>query len=137
MIRLALGGQLQVETQLLDEHLSWNMRIGELISKTSEKLGILRRMRDNLTVYSANAMYNYIFYLSNNGVLLHGVELLQSLQQFIVREINTIHAARIITKERRSDDAMVKLKWPLLEDTKHIHKFVWKGMTGFASFYYI
>ena len=57
MIRLAFGGEFQVETQLLDEHLFWNMRIGELISKTSEKLGMLRRMRGNLTVYSANAMY--------------------------------------------------------------------------------
>ncbi len=40
-----------------DEHLSWNMHIGELVSKTSEKLGMLRRMRGSLTVYSANAVY--------------------------------------------------------------------------------
>ena len=92
MIRLALGGQLQVETQLLDEHLSWNMRIGELISKTNEKLGMLRRMRGNLTVYSANAVY-ISFICLNNGVLLHGVELLQSLQQFIVK-LNTIACSK-------------------------------------------
>jgi hypothetical protein len=44
-----------------DEHLSWNTRIGELVSKSSKRLGMLRRMGDNLTVCTANAVYIYIY----------------------------------------------------------------------------
>ena len=115
-----------------DEHLSWNMHIGELVSKTSKKLGMLRRMRGSLTVYSANAVYiSFIRPIMEccdtvwNCCGVCNSTLLEKLQR---------RAARIITKERRSDDAMKAIKWPMLEDRRwnHTHELVKKCVAGYC-----
>ena len=58
------------------------------------------------------------------------------LQQCIV-EKSPRHAARIITKER-SDNVMVKLKWPLLEERRcnHIRELVKKCVAGYCPQYF-
>ncbi len=119
-----------------DEHLSWNMHIGELVSKTSKKLGMLRRMRGSLTVYSANAVYisfsrpimEYCDTVWNCCGVCNST-LLEKLQR---------RAARIITKERRSDDAMKAIKWPMLEDRRwnHTHELVKKCVAGYCPQYF-
>ena len=112
------------------------MHIGELVSKVSERLGMLRHMRGNLTVYSANAVY--IFFIRPlmeycdtvwNCCGVCNSALLEKLQR---------RAARIITKERRSADAMVNLNWPLLEDMRwnHIHELVKKFVAGYCLQYF-
>ena len=100
------------------------MHIGELVLKVGKRLGMLRRMRGNLKLYFANGVYMSFIrpkmeYCDTvwNCCGVGNSALLEKLQRC---------AARIITNERRSDDAMVKLKWSLLEDRRwnQVHELV-------------
>ena len=119
-----------------DENLSWNAHVSELVSKASRRLGMLRRIRGNLTVYCANAVYisftrpimEYCDTVWNCCGVCNST-LLEKLQR---------RTARIITKESRSGEAMVMLKWPLLEDRrwKYICELVKKCVTGDCPQYF-
>ena len=42
---------------VFDEHLSWGSHVKKLISKAGKRVGMLGRLRDNLTTHSTNAVY--------------------------------------------------------------------------------
>ena len=42
---------------VFDERLSWGSHVKKVISKAGKRVGMLRRLRDNLTTHSANVVY--------------------------------------------------------------------------------
>ena len=88
------------------------MHISELVFKASKRLGMLRHMRGNLTVYTANAVY--VSFIHPIMEYCDTIWNCCRLSYSTLSEKIQWHAAKIITKER-SDDTMEMLKWPLLE----------------------
>ena len=97
---------------VFDEHVNWNAHVKYVLGKAGKRIGMLGRIRKNLTVHCAitiyvsfirpvldycDSVYNYCGELNTNS--------LEKLQR---------RAARIVCKSKDSDCAMDFLKWGTL-----------------------
>ena len=106
---------------VFDERLSFNGHVKKLISKAGKRVGMVGRLRDNLTLHSANVVYTTLIrpildYCDTVwGCCGEGnAQALQALQN---------RAARIIARTDRSSPATDILKWPSLADRRRNNVF--------------
>ena len=112
------------------ERLSFNSHVKKLISKAGKRLGMVWRLRDDLTLHSANVVYTTLI----RPILDHcdtvrgccgegNAPALQALKN---------RAARIIARTDRSSPAMDILKWPSLADRRcnNVFKLVKNVLEG-------
>ena len=101
---------------VFDDRLSWNEHIKHLISKAGKRVGMLGRLRGDLTRESANIVYCSLirpileYCVSVWGCC--GVGHKQDLEALQNR------AARIVARTVRSNPAMDVLKWPTLVERR-------------------
>ena len=121
---------------VFDERLSFNGHVKKLISKAGKRVGMVGRLRDNLTLHSANIVYTTLIrpildYCDTVwGCCGEGnAQALQALQN---------RAARIIARTDRSSPATDILKWPSLADRRrnNVFKLVKKCIRGRCSQYF-
>ena len=117
---------------VLERRLSWNEHVSHLISKAAKKVGVLGRIRQNITTNTANTVYKslispFLEYCDTVWTCCGKVNAssLEKLQR---------RAARIIVKSSNSEQAMSSLAFETLADRrdKHILKFVKKCIEGKA-----
>ena len=103
------------------ERLSWGSNVKKIISKAGKRVGMLGRLRDNLTTHSANVVY-----LSLIRPILEycdtlwgccGRENSQALVALQNRE------GRTVGRTIRGSPAMDILKWLALTERRHEHVF--------------
>lgn len=112
----------------MDECLNWKAQTSAVFSKTSKRIGILRRIRNDITVNAADKVYkssilpildycDTVWPCCNKG----DAERLERLQS---------RAAKVVYPS--SDDAMASLRWtPLYKRRKHhVLGLVKKSLTG-------
>ena len=121
---------------VFDDRLSWNEQIKHLISKAGKRVGMLSRLRRNLTTESANVVYCSLirpildYCVSVWGCCGEGHKhSLQALQN---------RAARIVVRSERSSPAIDFLKWPTLEERRRklVFKLVKKCLSGHCPQYF-
>ena len=54
---------------VFDEHISWNSHVKYVLSRAGKQLGMLGRIRGNLTSVCANSIYTAYNYSSYHGLL--------------------------------------------------------------------
>ena len=106
---------------VFDERLSWGSHVKKVISKAGKRVGMLGRLRDNLTTHSANVVYISLIrpilkYCDTQwGCCGEGnSQASEALQK---------RAGRIVAKTSRSSPAMDILKWPALAERRREHVF--------------
>ena len=106
---------------VLDKCLSWNDHIKYVISRAGKRIGMLGRIRSNLTIYCANTVYtSYIRPILDYCDTVWSccgkgnTKLIEKLQR---------RAARIVMKSDSSDNALDNLKWEVLEARRNRHTF--------------
>ena len=111
---------------VLDENLSWKSHVKYIISKAGKRIGLLGRVREDLTTNAANLIYKTFIlpvmdYCDSVWACCNrtDIDLLERLQN---------RAGRIVMKSSRSAPALANLKWNSLESrrNKHILKLVYK-----------
>ena len=115
---------------VLDETLSYNAHVKSVLSKAGKRLGMLGRIRDNLTMNTANIIYksfiipvldycDTVWSCCGKG----NTDLLEKMQR---------RAARIIMKKASSDEALNSLAYDTLEvrRNKHVYNLVKKCIAG-------
>ena len=113
---------------IMDECLNWKAQASAVFSKASKRIGMLRRMRNDITVNAADKVYKSIILpmldysdtvwsCCNKG----DAERLERLQT---------HAAKVVYPS--SDDAMNTLRWTSLHKRRehHVLRLVKKSLTG-------
>ena len=117
---------------VVDETLSSNADVKYVLCRTGKKLGILNRIRKNITMNTANVIYkSFILPISDycdivwnccGKVNTNSIEKLQR------------QAARIIMRTTSSDEALHYLRYDTLEDKreKHTYNLVRKSINGLA-----
>ena len=115
---------------VLDETLSFNAHVKYVLSKAGKRLGMLGRIRDNLTMSTSNIIYkSFILPVLDycdtvwNCCGKGNADLLERLQR---------RAARIIMKKSSSDEALKSLTYDILEvrRDKHVYNLVRKCIAG-------
>ena len=69
-----------------DKHTSWNSHVKYLLSRARKRLGMIGRIRGNLTSECANSIYTAYIRPIMDYCDTTDVELLRSWQQFVTRE---------------------------------------------------
>ena len=92
-----------------DEHVNWNAHVKYVMTKAGKGIGMLSRIRNNITVYCANTMYTSfirpIFDYWDTIYHCCGEVNTQSLEKLQRR------AASVVCKSYDSDAAMILLPW--------------------------
>ena len=98
-----------------DEYVNWNAHVKYVMTKAGKRIGMLSRIRNNITVYCANIIYTSFIHpiFDYCDTIYHccgevNSELLEKLQR---------RAAHIVCKSYDSDTAMISLKWGTLIST--------------------
>ena len=106
-----------------DERLSWGSHVKKMISKAGKRVGMLGRLRDNLTTHSANVVYISLMRpMLEYCDTLWGCcgegnsQVLEALQKKSI-------AGRIVARAFRSSPAMDILKWPAPTERRREHVF--------------
>ena len=106
---------------VFDERLSWGTHVRKVISKAGKRVGMLGRLRDNLTTQCANVVYiSLIRPILEYCDTLWGCcgegnsQALEALQK---------RAGIIVANTSRSSPAMDILKWPALAERRREHVF--------------
>ena len=106
---------------VLDEVLNCNAHLNFIISKGSKRIGMLRRIRLNITLSAADVIYRCVirpvFYYSDavwTCCNKTDADCLERLQR---------RAARIVCKSNCSDVALEHLQWSALGDRRDMHVF--------------
>lgn len=114
----------------LDECLSWKDHIKSIVSKAGKRIGMLRRLRYNLTTHSANVVYTSFI----RPVLEYGDTVWTCCGKGNAQELERLQnrAARTVTKCSNSESALSNLKWANLEcrRERHVFKLVKKSLSG-------
>ena len=97
----------------LDECLSWKDHIKSVVSKAGKKIGMLGRLRYNITTRSANVIYTSFIH----PVMEYCDTVWTCCGKGNAQDIEKLQnrATRIVTKCNDSDTALSNLKWPSLE----------------------
>ena len=121
---------------VFDERLSWNEHVRYILAKASSRVGMLGRIRRNVTLSSANIVYTSLIRLILEycdtvwGCCgLGNSNAIENLQK---------RTGRLVVKTSRSDDAMAQLKWPTLASRrdKHTLSLVKKCINGHCPQYF-
>ena len=114
----------------LDECLSWKAHIKSVVSKAGKRIGMLGRLRSNLTTHSANVVYTSFI----RPVMEYGDTVWTCCGKVNAQELERLQnrAARIVTKCSHSDTALSDLKWDSLEcrRERHVFNLVKKSLRG-------
>ena len=105
----------------LDECLSWEAHIKSVVSKAGKRIGMLGRLRSNLTTHSANIVYTSFI----RPVMEDGDTVWTCCGKVNAQELERLQnrAARIVTKCSHSNTALSNLKWDSLECRRERHVF--------------
>ena len=106
---------------VLDDGLTWKTHVDYISAKVGKRRGLLRRIREDLTVNGTNLFYksfilpilNYsdsVWACCNRG----NIDRLERLQNW---------AARIVMRSTFSAPALANLKWDSLENWRNRHIF--------------
>ena len=104
---------------VLDENISWNSHVKYILRKTSKRVGMLGRIRNNVAMHTADLIYkSFILPIADYcdsawsccGKM--NTELLEKLQR---------RAARIIMKKSSSDEALNSLAYDTLALRRNNH----------------
>ncbi len=115
---------------VMDECLHWKAQIDAVFSKVGKRLGMLRRIRDDITVNAAHLAYKsfvlpILDYCDSvwNGCNKVDAERLERLQK---------RAAKVVCPSQSSDDALAVLRWkPLYKRREqHVFNLVKKSLDG-------
>ena len=115
---------------VLDETLSFNEHVKHVLSKAGKRLGMLGRIRDNLSMNTANTIYKSFIlpvldYCDTVWTCCGKVnsDLLERLHR---------RAARIVLKSSNSDKAIISLKYDTLQSRRnnHVYNLVRKCLAG-------
>ena len=121
----------------LDECLSWKAHIKSVVSKAGKRIGMLGRLRSNLTTHSANVVYTSFI----RPVMEYGDTVWTCCGKVNAQELERLQnrAARIVTKCSHSDTALSDLKWDSLEcrRERHVFNLVKKSLRGQCPHYFI
>ena len=109
----------------LNETLSWNAHVSSILSKAGKRIGMLGRIRSNITINTTNRIYKsfiipvleYYDTVWNCCLELLNSDSLEKLQR---------RTARIVTRDFSSDDVMKCLAYHSLEVRRqeHVYKLV-------------
>ena len=114
----------------LDECLSWKAHIKSVVSKAGKRIGMLGRLRSNLTTHSANVVYTSFI----RPVMEYGDTVWTCCGKVNAQELERLQnrAARIVTTCSHSDTALSNLKWDSLEcrRERHVFNLVKKSLRG-------
>ena len=94
------------------EHISWNAHVKYVLGKAGKRIGMLGRIRKNVTVHCANTIYvSFIRPVSDYCDSVYNCcgEVNTNALEKIERR-----AARVVCKSKDSDSAMHTLKWETL-----------------------
>ena len=104
---------------VFDQCLTWSEHVKYLVGKVSKRVRLLRRTKNNLSLYTANVIYKSLIFLiidyCDNVWGCCGKVNSDKLEKLQRR------AARIIMKTHRSDDALKFLKYKPLEIRRDQH----------------
>ena len=115
---------------VFDQHISWNAHVKYLLAKAGKRVGMLGRIRHNLTTHCANIVYTSHIrpILDYCDTVYHccgelNSNYLEKLQR---------RAARIVCKRYSSDEAIDLLRWKTLfcRREQHTFKLVKKCLSG-------
>lgn len=115
---------------VIDEVLSWKEHVHHMLSKAGKRIGMLRRIRKDLTVFAADKVYKAFIrptmeYCDTvwTGCGKTNGDALEKVQN---------RAARIVTKLQRSEEALKYLKWEslLYRRDKHVYNLVKRSLVG-------
>jgi hypothetical protein len=115
---------------ILSGNLSWNAHIEDIVSRVGKRLGMLRRLRRNITMHAAETIYKSFIrpvmeYCDSVWVCCGKLNMdkLDKLQR---------RAARTVTRITRSDEALSCLRWENLElrRDRHVFNLVHKCIAG-------
>ena len=103
---------------VFDECLCWGSHVKKMISKAGKHVGMLGRLRDNLTTHSANVVY-----ISLIRPILEYCDIVwgcygEGNSQALEALQNSKRAGRIVARMIRSSPAMDILKWPALAERR-------------------
>ena len=106
---------------IFDETISWAPHIQYILSKAGKRLGMLSRLRRDLTCHAANTLYlSFIHPIFDYGDTVWNccgvgnARLLDYLQR---------RAFKIVSRSTDSDKALMDLKWPELQSRRDEHTF--------------
>ena len=120
------------------ERLSWGSHVRKVISKAGKRVGMLGRLRDNLTTHSANVVY--ISLIRPILEYCHTVILCCCCGEGNSQALEALQkrAGRIVAKTSRSSPAMDILKRPALGERRreHVFQLVKKCIEGRRSQYF-
>ncbi|CAB3991987.1 Hypothetical predicted protein [Paramuricea clavata] len=103
----------------LNANLSWHSHVDNVAMKVGRRIGMLRRLRNNLTLNAAETVYkSFIRPLMEYGDSIWTCCGEQNKGRL---EILQKRAARVISRYTRSDDAMESLRWDSLESRRDVH----------------
>ncbi len=117
---------------IMDDKLSWKSQVAYVVSKAGKRIGLLGRIRKQLTTFTASKIYiRPIFDYCDctwAGCNRTDNNTLECLQR---------RAARIVLKTSSSDVALESLKWDSLDirRNEHIVKLVNKCLKGYIPQY--
>jgi len=102
-----------------DDSITWSSHVQYIISRAGKRLGMLSRLRKNLTTFAANTIYlsfiRPIFDYCDTVWNCCGVGNANLLDNFQRR------ASKIVTRYKDSDKALSYLKWPNLQFRRDKH----------------
>ena len=119
-----------ISSIILSANLSWNAHIESIAVKVGRRIGMLRRLRCNLTLHAVETVYkSFIRPLMEYGDSVWaccGVQNSERLEKLQER------AARTVTRQPRSVDAMELVRWDSLEARRdeHVLRLVKKCILG-------
>ena len=115
---------------IFDDTISWTSHIKYIVSRAGKRLGMLSRLRRNLTVHAANTLYlsfiRPIFDYCDSVWNCCGSVNASTIDNFQRR------ASKIVTRTKDSNIALNNLKWPTLQlrRDKHVFNLVQKCISG-------
>ena len=115
---------------VLDESLSWTAHVKYVLGKAGKRVGMLSRIRTNVTTNTANLIYK-TFILP---VIDYCDTVWNCCGKVNSDNIEKLHrrAARLILRHHSSDDALKFLAYETMEDRrkKHVYNLVHKCISG-------
>ena len=115
---------------IMDDSLSWKDHVQHILMKASARLGMLRRLRNDISIHTANIVYkSYILPILDycdtvwNCCNVGDEEKLEKIQRRV---------ARVVMKVGCSHDALNDLRWETLKNRReqHVFKLVKKCVNG-------
>ena len=122
----------------LSEDLSWADHVKNIMSKTNQRLGLIRRIKHLLPLHARLTLYrSLILPLFDYGDIISGDKNNATLMNDL--QIQQNKAAKILldkAKYSSATDALEILKWKRLDQRRHMHRcvFIFRCLNGMIDF---